>query len=573
MNFMRPYIEALTVGIFAIFSAAVSAQPPLQPPAGTRLHYLAFSGRNDVPPPFASVDFIYGPGEGSRNFRWWQLEVRAKTNLDASPLIVLRALASADPLAENQQPVKFARYQLRIPETGESYDYRDVNTGAALLPCWAGFEREFLPHPASNTARNDGAAETCKFLGQLLSLAQLPIRSQEAWSPWGNIKRLDLNREVLIGNDRDFKDREGHRLPASATNDYTYIPLTEDDYRTAIAAGMNMFPVAAEHEQWVRSKPVFYFREATGVPKLRYPADLYRANYRGPAMLIDEPAGMILDRDDRRRAGNFPSDFSTLFEMRTRTAYLSADYYGVWHLEAALRRQGVNFGDMRLTQTDYPTWDSYAEAAFYEMKAGVSGIVQEGRYNPAFFDYQILSDTGLKLHLTPVQVLKFNYAQMRGGTRPFGKFWGTSIYGQCDPAIAPLALTTAYDMGARYFWFWTSDHAHHLPWNEQMSLTRVLTEYAAKHPRPSIYLPQPKRDAVVTIPNGYFLCLRDFQWTAGQDLERREAGEKYRRVLTRALTAVKQCFDRGEDFDITIDDGHRLEGYRRIIKIDDKNTP
>jgi len=571
MNSIR-HKHALVLGVFLILSAAISAQPQLQPPAGIRLHYLVFSGRNDVPPPFATVDFIYGPGEGGKNYRWWQLEVRAKTNLAALPLFVLRALASADPLAEKQHPIKFARYQLRIPATGETYEYRDSNTGAALLPCWADFERNFLPHPASNTSWSGGAAGTCEFLGQLLSLAQKPIRSVEPWSSWGNVKRLDLNREILVGNDRNFKDSEGHRIATSKTNDYTYVPLTEDDYRTAIAAGMNMFEIEGNQEPWVRSEPVFYLREAAGVPALRYPADLYRANYLGPVMFVDEPAGMILDRDDRRRAGKFAADFSTLFEMRTRAAYLSTDYYGAWHLEAALRRQGVNFGDMRLTQTDYPTWDSYAEATYYEMKAGVSGLVQEGRYKTASFDHQVLADTGLKWHSTPLQELKFNFAMMRGGTRPFGKFWGTSIYGQCDPAIAPLALTTAYDMGARYFWFWTSDHAHHLPWNEQMSLARVLKEYAAKHPRPSIYSPQPKRDAVIAIPNGYFLSLRDFQWRADGDVERCEAGGKYRRVLIRALTAVQQCYERGEDFDITIDDGHRLTGYRRVIKIDDKNT-
>ena len=177
----------------------------------------------------------------------------------------------------------------------------------------------------------------------------------------------------------------------------------------------------------------------------------------------------------------------------------------------------------------------------------------------------------MKLRHTPVQALKFQYAMMRGGARPFGKFWGTSIYGQCDPGMAPLALTTAYDMGARYFWFWTSDHQHHLPWNEQISLSRALKEYASKHPRPSVYSPQPRRDAVIAIQKGYILCLKDFQWTAGNDLDRREAGEKYTRVLTRALTAAQQCLERGEDFDITINDGHRLEGYRRIIRIADKN--
>jgi hypothetical protein len=487
-------------------------------------------------------------------------------------LLALRALTSSDPLAEKQRPAEFARYQLRLPETGETYEYRDRNTGGALLPSWADFERNFLPHPASGTGRRHGAAETCKYLGQLLSLAPATVRTDEAWLPWDNVRPLELNREILVGNDRDFKDSEGHRLPKSNTNDYAYVPLTEEDYRTAIDAGMNLFPVTANHEPWVRSEPVFYLRDATGKPPLRYPADLYRANYLGYVMFVDEPASLILNRPDLRRAARFPSDLSTLFEMWTRASYLSADSYGVWHLEAALRRQDVNLGDMRLTQFDYPTWDSYPESTFYEMKAGVAGIVEEGRFNTTAFDARVLAATGLKWKHTPLQVLKFDYAMMRGGTRPFGKFWGTAIYGQCDPAIAPLALTTAYDMGARYFWFWTSDHAHHVPWNEQITLARMLKDYIAKTPRRSIYLPQPKRDAVIAIPNGYFLSLRDFAWNQGENSVRSESGAKYQRVLQRALMAAHQCFDRGEDFDITIQDGHRLDGYRRIIKIDDRMT-
>jgi hypothetical protein len=411
------------LGTFSILAAAaVSAHPPLQPPAGTRRHYLVFSGRNELPPPFATVDLVYGPNEGGRNFRWWQLEARSKTNLDAPPLFVLRALTSADPLAEKQQPLEFARYLLQIPETGETYEYRDSNTGGALLPCWEGFERDFLPHPAPSTGWIDGAAETCEFLGQLLSLAHATLQSGEPWSSWNNVKRLDLNREILVGNDRDFKDSEGHRLALPTTNDYNYIPLTEEDYRNAIDAGMNLFSIAAQHETWVRSEPVFYLRDATGEPALRFPADLYRANYLGYVMFVDEPASLILNRKDLRLAARFPSDLSTLFEMWTRASYLSTGSYGVWHLDAALRGKGVNLGDMRLTQSDFPTWDSYPESTYYEMKAGVAGIVDEGRFNVAAFNSKVLAATGLKWEHTPLQILKFDYAMMRGGTRPFGKF-------------------------------------------------------------------------------------------------------------------------------------------------------
>jgi hypothetical protein len=74
-------------------------------------------------------------------------------------------LASSDPLAQKQRSVRIERYQLRIPEIGEAYEYHDSNTGAALLPCWEGFERDSLPHPAPNTGWKDDAGQTCKFLG------------------------------------------------------------------------------------------------------------------------------------------------------------------------------------------------------------------------------------------------------------------------------------------------------------------------------------------------------------------------------------------------------------------------
>ena len=47
-------------------------------------------------------------------------------------------------------------------------------------------------------------------------------------------------------------------------------------------------------------------------------------------------------------------------------------------------------------------------------------------------------------------MLRYHFAFLRGRTQPLGKFWGMSIYGQCDPAIAQRTLALAYDMGTRY---------------------------------------------------------------------------------------------------------------------------
>ena len=172
---------------------------------------------------------------------------------------------------------------------------------------------------------------------------------------------------------------------------------------------------------------------------------------------------------------------------------------------------------------------------------------------------------------TARELLLYHYAFLRGGTRPFSKQWGTAIYGQCDTNIAPLALTLAYDQGARYVWFWTSDHDHHAPWPEQLALAQTLKEHAQRHPRASIFGPPPKSDTAIVIPDGYFLSLENLWWVRVMDKEgRNEASQKYRRLMQRALQAVHQCFDRGESFDITVDDGRAIPGYRRIVRVDDR---
>ncbi len=552
--------------VASLFCAvAVLAQPAPSPAPGTRLHYVVLSGLAGARPPFATVDVVYGPAGRDGGLRWWQLEARAATNEGAAPLFTMRALAAGNPLSEGARPVALTRYQLRIPETGEGFEYREANTGKALLPGWAGFQRDFLPRRAPAGGKSGDTPETCRYLGQTLSLQT--VTKNEGWKSWDDLKTLVLDREKLVGTSRNFKDREGARLASAETNDYTYVRFEEPDYRQMIAAGMNLFMVAPNQEPWVRGEPVFYLREPSGQPALRYPADLYRANYLGSVQFVDEPAALLIDEAETRRNARRPADAAALIEQRTRSAWQSEREYGVWHLDSALRKAGVNLGDFRIEENDFPVWEAFDEAAYYEMKGGGAGIVNEARYQPAEFNRKVTLATGLPANYTGPQLIKFHHALMRGGTRPWGKFWGAAIYGQCNPALAPLALTTAYDMGARYFWFWTSDHSHHVPWQEQLSLSRALASHALRSPRRSIYLAQPKRAAAIALPNGYFLCFKKFGWDEGADTESIESRAKYRQVMRDAFEAVNDCLRRGEDFDITVEDERPIEGYRRVIRI------
>ncbi len=535
---------------------------------GTRLHYLALSTATEIAPPFTAVDFVYGPhAQSPAKGQWWQIEIRTNAESATPPLCVVRAQSAADPL-NSRSPIEFIRYQLRIAATGETLEYVDIHTSRALLPAWVDFEKYFVPHPASVSGRRDGAPETCLFLGHVLSLRD--IHHGETWNDWTDAKRLNLDREMLIGTGRNFKDVEGKRLSQTPQpQDYTYTNFTAADYRTMIDAGINLFLVAPDQQPFVQNEAVFYLCEDDRSSARNHPADLYRANFLGASMFVDEPASILTWDRFLKGSMKYFSDASTLIEKRTRVTFDSGrQYYGRLWLESQLAAAGVNFGDMQLAQLDLPVWETHYDAAFYELKGGGSGIVHEGRYQSKDFDDSMAKITGAKRTHSDREVLEWYYAFLRGGARPFGKFWGTSIYGQCDPALAPTALNLAYDMGARYFWFWTSDHGHHVPWPEQLSLAHELKQYAAAHPRSSIYGPPRKTDTVITLPNGYFITLANLDWLLAPN-EGGDSAESqtYHRLQRRTVDAVEQCYQRHRDFDITIEDGHPITAYRHVVKL------
>ena len=131
-------------------------------------------------------------------------------------------------------------------------------------------------------------------------------------------------------------------------------------------------------------------------------------------------------------------------------------------------------------------------------------------------------------------------------------------------------MTLAYDMGARYIWFWTSDHDHHVPWPEQLDLARRLKRHAAAHPRRSIYGPPTTLDTAIVIPYGYFPSLRNYHWVRVLDPKGKdEASLRYRRLVQDTLRAYHQAIEQDEQFDFVVDTGAKPTGYRKIVRIGD----
>ena len=144
-------------------------------------------------------------------------------------------------------------------------------------------------------------------------------------------------------------------------------------------------------------------------------------------------------------------------------------------------------------------------------------------------------------------------------------------------AISPLAVRLAHDMGARYVWFWTSDHGHHLPFGEQLELARVVRDHGRARPRGSIRGDPSTLDTVVLVPWGELVVLEsptgrknawDLWWVRELDPEgKNEASQRYRQLLQRVMREVHRALDAGEDFDIAVDDGRPVHGYRRVVRV------
>ena len=539
------------------------------PATGVEAHYLVLPGGHREKPPFEVVIFTRGPSEGSS--RWWELSVFPSRDSETEALFRLRCLTDRDPLAraQGEKNLRFFQYRLLVPGGDPPLSFVDVNTSGALLPPWRSFRRIFIPAPARGTDRTNGFPHTCVYLGQVLTLKT--VTDGIPWRRWKGVRTLSLDPELLVGTGRTFKDTEGRRLPRTPERrDYTYVPFTVEDYRTMIQAGMNYFGIAKGTEKFVRIQPVFYRKSGR---EAEFPADLYRSNYLGPVMFMDEPTSIMIGDSTVNTTLRYFSDAAALIVKRVRSLFERASYA----LDGDLRARGIGLGDAHIVNLGIPTWETRYETAFYQLEGGAGGFVHEGRYNLERFNEFARASTGFERRYTAREMFLYHDAFLRGAARHFRRYWGMSIYGQADPALSPLAVRLAYDLGARFVWFWTSDHEHHLPWNEQLELARILKKHGETHPRPSIRPPRPVLDTAIVIPYGYFLVLEsatgrrypsDLWWVRELDPEgKNEASRRYRRLMRAAFRAFQRALDSGESFDFTVDDGREPEGYRRIVRL------
>lgn len=559
---MNVLLDVLAVLMICLCFATAAAARDSRLPVGAWARYELLSTVEGKAPPVEEVTLTLGPHEkvAGRELQWWEFAARKSTGEQ----FAARFLSESVPMvAGADAPGQIRRY-IFVDGADRPIEYVDARSGEALLPKFE-FPSGLLPAPMPRSRLEGGFAVTGSCLGQVITLAE--TGSGRDWMKWPNPVVLNMSPDELHYMYGLARDTEGRYI---SEGDYTYVQLTREELYELIDRGLNSFNVDDKYEEWVKDKPVFYYRSFEGESKLSYPEVLYRSNFRGAVMFIDEPAIRVLhdraDLDKLRR----PDDGGYLMTKRLEEFWNQPGSWRRTWLRDQLRARGVNLGTLQLDDNDHPIWETIIETSFYQLQGGASGVVQECRFQLKDYIANCELFLGRGLELTVNDMLRVQYAYMRGAARQFGKDWGVAIYGQCDPEIAPVALATAYDMGARYMWFWTYDHQHHLPHFMKLKLLDALKEHKAAHPRKPIReLRNAKRTAIVW-PYGYGYTLEFYNLWDSKNLYvhyRNAAGVPHSDVIAAGIAEAIACAKSDEDFDFLVDIGQDFKGYGRVVKI------
>jgi len=459
--------------------------------------------------------------------------------------------------------------------SGNPLEFVSSSTGKAILPPFDFFNK-LLPHANNTDEQMMPLFAEGTYLGRSLRLHKKG--TDASLLHLKDARRLELEEDVLIGTGRNFKDAEGKRLyipgqpPPPNEPDYTYVTFTEDDYRQMIErAGTNLFTIAYSQLPYVVEQPVFFilrdgFEESFDL--------LYRSNFLGSVQFMDEPAWLVMAHDDVTEAKTPQEATSRLIEV-VKERYTGDGSYGIHNLMTRLRDAGYDFGDVEILQPDYPVWETVTSAAWYELQAGVPGYVFEGRYRPKRFADLVKSKLDVDFPDDVESCLKFHYAFYRGAARHFSGKWGVAIYGQMELDAADMAFPLAYEEGATYFWFWTSDHSHHVPFIEQMEFTRKFRDYIKAHPRTAT--PDEltaKAKVAIALPWGYLLddaiLSSGMIWKSPHiKLENDNGhGVKYKEVLKKAMQEAVKLLKEKTRFDfLFLREGEKVEGYDKVYRV------
>ncbi len=513
---------------------------------------------------------ILGPGATGDSGIWYQLSAYEGDDHRYSFKFLTDSL---DFLKAKPVETDISRY-IFLSGEGPALEYVDHSRGTALLPGFQ-FFANLLPH-ASREGKDFPFFRVGRYLGHPILLESRGEGAVDRIPEW---RTLELDPHLTVGTSRNFRDAGGGRLYFPGQPDppgrpeYERVEFDRSDYDELIErVGMNIFTVRPEQRPMIENRPVFFVSPVAGA---RLPEMLYRSNYRGATMFMDEPAVLIRDLGDAKRPGEAAN---RLVEAIRRYAG-TANRYGSGYLLGKMLESGYDPGDMDIVE-EFPVWETVTSAIWYEFKAGLRGYIHESRFQPRSFSKKVDECLGLTFPSDPMKCIDFHFSWFRGASRQFQRPWGMAIYGQMDLGVARVVFQRAYEQGAEYLWFWTSDHGHHVPYEEQKEHATRLREYQRDHPRPPVSELAHMADVAIALPYGYLLddwvfdnhCL----WRNEDHLVLEKPnghGATFGDVLQSGMEQAIVLLEDGVLFDLVYwGGGEEPAGYREIRRIGEDAT-
>ena len=472
-----------------------------------------------------------------------------------------------------------SRYILQIGDN-VPLEFQDKFTGEPVLPGLGAWQYLF-PKPTDKEAQNDLFPQTVKYLGHTYRRVHLSDSADAVAPP--DTQRLSLRPGTLIGPPSNTRQKDKTRR--YDMSDYELVPLTETDYDEMVAAGINCVRVDTEQVEWVKNRDIFYW--GIDAVALGYPECLYRSNYLGPALFMDEPA--VCTRDHVLRP-KLEADADFRKAVTPQLAFEAfQDYFHTAKYDGAPTRlckgleahPDVDLGDMRFLQENIYTWETIVSSAAYQLSEGnteyPAAIVFEppGRVGTMRTLPEMNMTYGCQIPIdNPKNLASILYGFLRGAARQTDKGWGMSIYGQVHRADTFWLQTHAYDLGARHFHYWDNYQLACVPYGEVLALSRNLSAHVESHPHRNLDALRKAAEIVILLPPGYNLghveMGRGNLWGVGElNLERcNRDGIKYRTVMHNFFTEIERAIRLGIAFNLLWDlEGLKLSDYREVVRI------
>jgi len=455
--------------------------------------------------------------------------------------------------------------------TGPAQEYRHGVTGRAVTPMVGGWQH-LWPFRAATWP------DEIEYLGHRYrreSLQTVPGPELPQ-----NIKTVELRPDLWIGPASNTRQKDERRR--YDTSDYELVRFTRADYAEMAAAGVTCVRVDDEQAPWADELGLFYWGATN---KLPYPEMLYRSQYLGAALYLDEPAVGTrdhvmrprLDKDPALRKSVSPQTMVTAFGEHFREAAQRNSFALMKRLAA---RADVDLGTMNFPQQNLYSWETMISTAAYQLS-------RDPRV-PSAFVFEPPGRIGTRRTLPEMNInygtqfaaddqralIDIIIAFLRGAARLAGKEWGISIYGAVEKADSFWWLTHAYDLGATRFFFWDNYQLACVPYGEVLTLTRHLRTHARQHPRSDLARLRQAAEVAILLPPGYDLghvqMGKGSLWgTPELNLERTNAGGvKYRRVMSNFFQEAERCLRLGVSFDALWDlPDVTAKGYREVVRV------